>query len=226
MSCSPIQVEHPNIHVRHRNYAAVAADTLSSELGILSSSEPRLIIAPWRTVPKGTNGGVTFGGLVAGLCGSALISIIAGLMLPFKNSIEIKPVGLGESIVGGWTQQQKFMFVLAMTAAGFSGTIVDSLMGALFQASVVDLRTGRVIEGDGGRKVKFQTGKSWQTNGMPASVQEEKHHSSRRLEVGRDWLDNNAVNLLMAASVSVGAMMVACALWDVPVRAVWSSFWP
>jgi hypothetical protein len=42
-------------------------------------------------------------------------------------------------------------------------------------------------------------------------------HESRKVEVGKDILDNNAVNLLMAASVSLGAMGVACAIWEVPL---------
>ena len=42
------------------NYAAVTADTFSSELGILARSEPRLITSlSLRKVPRGTNGGVT-----------------------------------------------------------------------------------------------------------------------------------------------------------------------
>ena len=50
------------------NYAAVAADTLSSELGILSSATP-VLITSFRKVPRGTNGGVTLWGLFAGLAG-------------------------------------------------------------------------------------------------------------------------------------------------------------
>lgn len=40
-----------------------------------------------------------------------------------------------------------------MTAIGAAGSLLDSLLGALFQASVVDTRTGKIIEGDGGKKV-------------------------------------------------------------------------
>ena len=46
---------------------------------------------------------------------------------------------------------------------------------------------------------------------------------SRRVESGLGVLDNNAVNLLMAVLMSVGGMLIASRLWDVPLRTIWSS---
>lgn len=211
----------------------MAADTFSSELGILATSPPRLITAPWRSVPKGTNGGVTAAGLLAGASGAALISIVSGLLLPFCG-----PQGWTEL---SWTLQEKLGFVLAMMGVGFAGTLVDSLMGACLQASVVDVRTGKVVEGDGGQKVKLLSRKSWQrAEGASASgvdnasavkrgtatkdpAEQKQHEASRRLEVGWDVLDNNGVNIAMAASVSLAAMGGACLFWDVPVMAVFKA---
>lgn len=42
-------------------------------------------------------------------------------------------------------------------------------------------------------------------------------HESRRVESGRDWLDNNGVNLLMAATMSIGAMGIAQCYWGLDV---------
>src|SRR5690242_4568308 len=122
----------------YRNYAAVAADTFSSELGILSKTKPFLITAPWRTVPPGTNGGITTTGLAAGMYGSLGISLVAWLLIPFCKE---------------WDSRDSMRFAISMTFAGIAGTLLDSLLGALCQASVVDVQSGRVIEGEGGRKV-------------------------------------------------------------------------
>ncbi|CAN9146348.1 unnamed protein product [Alternaria alternata] len=224
------------------NYAAVAADTFSSELGILSKSKPHLITAPWRIVPPGTNGGVTATGLGAGLLGAFILSATSTLLVPFCKD---------------WSFSQKTAYTLALTAAGFGGTLLDSLLGALVQASVIDVHSGKVVEGEGGRRVlvrssnplhlskvgQIQSKVSSRSEGLngtaktsgvdtAASVKAsgtmlkagasgnavvDPQHESRKIEVGSDLLDNNAVNILMAAMVSVGAMIAACVIWDLPL---------
>ena len=70
------------------HYGAVAADTFGSELGILAKSTPVLVTAPWKKVPRGTNGGITIEGLSYGLFASFLITCIAYVgyyfMPPYK----------------------------------------------------------------------------------------------------------------------------------------------
>lgn len=146
-----------------------------------------------------------------------------------------------------------------MTLAGFSGTILDSLLGALVQASVVDVKSGRIVEGAGGKKVllhgnalnykktaalrnqisSHQDGKDGlaQTSGADAgfsvvasrnasrigAVRDKdviEQHESRRVEVGTDLLDNNAVNILMAATVAIGATVVACYQFGLPLTII------
>ncbi|KAL1969642.1 hypothetical protein VTN77DRAFT_8195 [Rasamsonia byssochlamydoides] len=125
------------------NYAAVAADTFSSELGILSKSKPRLITSPTlRVVPPGTNGGVTATGLLAGLFGAFTIAVTSLLLLPFCSDGQY-----------GWGFKERALWVVAVTLWGGLGSIVDSFLGGLLQASVLDKRTGKIVEGSGGRKV-------------------------------------------------------------------------
>ncbi|KAG9530401.1 hypothetical protein E4T50_05485 [Aureobasidium sp. EXF-12298] len=165
------------------SYAAAAADTLSSELGIMSPTSPVLITAPWRSVPRGTNGGVTITGLLAGLAGSVFISTLAYFTLPFSRM--------------AWTGDSKFVFWVVLTVAGFSGTLLDSLLGALVQVTVEDKSTGRVVEGDNGKRVKVTAGGS-------------------RVQRGMDLLNNNGVNFAMAATIAV----VGMAAWNLMVQKV------
>ncbi|KAJ5101998.1 Protein of unknown function DUF92 TMEM19 [Penicillium alfredii] len=229
------------------NYAAVAADTFSSELGILSTSKPRLVTSlTFREVPPGTNGGVTATGLAAGLLGSFTVALTSGLLLPFCPGSS----GLSDRVL--WT--------VAVTLWGVLGSVLDSVLGGLLQASVVDKRSGKVVEGSGGRKVLIHPASTKPTptsNGTTHSADttgstqirnteavanaatmrgsrvtgtsvgsqlgraHKESNESRRLESGHDWLDNNEVNLLMAATMSLGAMGVAQWVWGVDVREAW-----
>ncbi|KAJ5141850.1 hypothetical protein N7526_002845 [Penicillium atrosanguineum] len=200
------------------NYAATAADTFSSELGILSKSSPRLITSlTLRQVPPGTNGGVTAWGLVAGLLGSFTIALTSGIFLPFCAESSI---------------QDRLVWTVAISFWGLMGSVLDSVLGGLLQASVVDKRSGKVVEGSGGRKVLIHPGstKGAPTIGISESAesagsarlrkteavvdtvtlqgnqagQAHEGHESRRIETGHDWLDNNGVNTLMAALMSLG----------------------
>lgn len=212
MSISPIRDfillgMRVNVLTDNRNYAAVAADTFSSELGILSTSKPRLITAPWRVVPPGTNGGVTATGIMAGLLGAFIISITATILIPFCTPSPIFGV-----LQGDWETRSKLNFALAMTIVGLCGSLLDSLLGATLQASVVDVRSGKIVEGEGGRKVLVHDGS--------AAKKSDEKGESRRVEVGWDILSNNEVNLLMAASMSVVAMVGAAWVWNVPLKEV------
>ncbi|CAM1500990.1 Fc.00g101520.m01.CDS01 [Cosmosporella sp. VM-42] len=132
------------------NYAAVAADTFSSELGILSSSEPRLITSlTLRKVPRGTNGGVTLVGLGAGLMGSIIVVTAAMIFLPSCNPETAMHVGGGSP----WTTLERRKFMTFMVIWGTLGSVLDSILGAVFQRSVKDVRSGKIVEGEGGNRV-------------------------------------------------------------------------
>jgi uncharacterized protein (TIGR00297 family) len=220
------------------NYAAVAADTFSSELGILSKSPPRLITT-LRTVPPGTNGGVTLAGLLAGAAGSFCIALTSVLLLPFCP-ISSGPVGrvLMEGESRGWGIDDKVFWVLGITIWGLLGSVLDSVLGAVLQATVIDSRSLKVIEGHGGTKVLTHSGTTYgvkieadadlrhrkgtgkkDTSSDPKAS---KHQDSRRILSGADLLDNNQINLLMAAIMSVGGIAVASVFYDVPLSSILS----
>jgi uncharacterized membrane protein len=133
------------------NYAAVAADTFSSELGILSKSRPRLITSlNLRKVPPGTNGGVTGTGLAAGLLGSLIIVAASVALIPFCSPKDSIP---GTIDLRGWGFKDRQRFATAMALWGALGSVLDSLLGGWLQQSIVDTRSGRIVEGAGGKKV-------------------------------------------------------------------------
>ncbi|KAF4549224.1 Hypothetical protein D9617_23g006390 [Elsinoe fawcettii] len=147
------------------SYAAAAADTLSSELGILAKTSPFLIMPPFRKVSKGTNGGVTVEGLGAGLLGGAVIGAVH------------------------WAQYKDVSRAGAIALLGLGGSILDSILGALVQATVEDKATGKVVEGVNGRRALVTAGGS-------------------RVRRGRDLLNNNGVNFVMALTIGIAGLLV------------------
>lgn len=99
--------------------AAVNADTWSTELGILSRVNPRLI-TNGRVVEKGTSGAVSLAGTIAAAGGAAFIGLLAVLVWPAyagDASLAAAPIRL---------------FVIIV--AGLASAFVDSLLGATVQA--------------------------------------------------------------------------------------------
>ncbi len=116
---------------------SAAADTLATELGLLSSSKPRLITNLRRSVEKGVSGGVTLLGTFAGLSGAIVIALVS-VALRQANAPGIIS-GVGDALG---------LFV-ACSAGGFLGMIVDSLLGATVQEAYVSKTDGRLREKPG-----------------------------------------------------------------------------
>ncbi|MBT4870695.1 MAG: DUF92 domain-containing protein [Candidatus Diapherotrites archaeon] len=88
--------------------SAALADTLSSEIGYYSKSKP-ILITNFKKVVRGTDGGVTRLGELAGLFGSIIIASLYFIFIP-----------------------NLFHFFI-LIGAGMIGTNMDSLMGAQFE---------------------------------------------------------------------------------------------
>lgn len=95
-------------------------------------------------MPPGTNGGVTATGLLAGVPGAFTVALTSAILLPFR---------LDGDDQGHYYVTERVLWILAMTAWGALGSVLDSVLGGLLQASVVDKRSGKIIEGTGGKKV-------------------------------------------------------------------------
>lgn len=110
------------------SFAAANADTWSSEVGVLSRGRPRSILT-WRLVDPGVSGGVSVLGLSAGAAGSAAVALIGlGALALFGGAVPFAAAAT------------------AVTIGGFSGTVIDSLLGATVQAQYMDRETGAYTE--------------------------------------------------------------------------------
>lgn len=111
------------------SFAAANADTWASEVGVLSSRRPVSVLTG-RPLPRGTSGGVTWLGFAASAAGAAVIAVVFA-------------VGYGFQV--GWSRTL-FPVALVITAAGFLGSVVDSVLGATVQAQYEDRLTGSPTE--------------------------------------------------------------------------------
>ncbi len=95
--------------------ATVTADTLATEIGVLSKEA--YLLTTFKKAPRGLSGAVSWMGLLVSLLASSLIGVSALLINNYFNFTGIDSAAL----------------VLIPTVAGFFGALVDSLMGATIQ---------------------------------------------------------------------------------------------
>jgi uncharacterized protein (TIGR00297 family) len=93
--------------------ASANSDTWASEIGSLSKKQP-IYIKTFKRIDKGTSGAISLLGSVAALLGSLLISIISFWLFDLGPLLSL------------------FVFLL-----GFTGNIIDTLMGAFYQQAYV-----------------------------------------------------------------------------------------
>ncbi|NXN28499.1 TMM19 protein, partial [Nycticryphes semicollaris] len=112
--------------------ACSAGDTWASEIGsVMSKSKPRLITT-WEKVPVGTNGAVSFVGLLSSLLGGTAVGIAYFVtQLIFVTDLEISA--------------PQWPIIVFGAAAGLLGSIVDSYLGATMQYSGFDQNIGMVV---------------------------------------------------------------------------------
>lgn len=109
------------------HYACCTADTWASEVGILSTTRPRLAVSLFlRAVPHGTNGGMSLLGTAASLAGGGFI-------------------GLSYYALAGFEVSQRPMVYLA-ALCGVIGSLIDSVLGGVFQATYYSTERKCIVE--------------------------------------------------------------------------------
>ncbi len=118
--------------------AAVTSDTFSSELGVLDG--PPVMLLGFKKVHKGVSGGVTWLGMVAGLAGAVLVALAMLAVLPGIGSL-----GLGPNSIP--------IALIAVIVGGFSGTLIDSVLGYFEEKCTGNKYTSNLFASVGGSLV-------------------------------------------------------------------------
>ncbi|NPV90931.1 MAG: DUF92 domain-containing protein [Firmicutes bacterium] len=112
--------------------ATATADTWATEIGVLAKGRV-LSIRDWKKVERGTSGGVSLLGTLAGLTGALLIAAVGGVW------------GL---LFSGFYIPVEYI-IPPVTIGGFLGCLLDSVLGAAVQARYECSVCGLVTEKDG-----------------------------------------------------------------------------
>ena len=122
-----------SMYVAH--YACACGDTWASELGILSSETPRLITTLLiRKVPRGTNGGITILGTAASAAGGLFIGLVYWVF-----SLDV--------VTGFADPHHQYPIIVVGLISGFIGSVYDSILGGLLQATYYSKRRQCIVKG-------------------------------------------------------------------------------
>ena len=164
------------------SFASATADTWASELGVLSRAGP-VSLASFRPVPRGISGGISPVGILMSLVGAFLIAAIFAAENTFLHAVP-----------GGFMK-----LAAVVTAGGFAGSLLDSLLGATLQAQYAVEPSGDFPVSADMRRV---TERSRSPQGLP-----------NRLVRGLGFVNNDVVNFASCASVTLAAVLLAPVLF-------------
>ncbi|CCM00142.1 uncharacterized protein FIBRA_02169 [Fibroporia radiculosa] len=121
------------------HFACSLGDTLASELGILSRSPP-ILITTLKSVPPGTNGGMSVVGTLASIGGGLLMG------LTFATSLLIESAACRAQWIDIVLQLATWS-----TIAGGLGSLLDSFLGATIQRTRYSNITKRILTDESGK---------------------------------------------------------------------------
>ena len=159
------------------SFASSNADTWASELGVLSRRSP-VSLPGLRPVPRGISGGVSMAGCAASLAGAAFIALIFAAENLCLHVLS-----------GGFIRVAAFV-----AAAGFLGSLLDSLLGGTLQAQYVPADDGTKRA----RPALPVTERALTDRGAP-----------NRLARGLAFVNNDVVNFASCAAVTIAAILLS-----------------
>jgi len=135
------------------SFAGANADTWATELGWLNRRDP-VLLSSFKSVPKGTSGGVSLIGSLASLAGSSLVAGVAILTQSLGWAPQIsQPLG---------------NVFLLITIGGLVGSLVDSALGATLQVIYYcpqcDQQTEKTPQHSCGTQTRYLRGVTWLNN--------------------------------------------------------------
>lgn len=142
---------HPQLYVVGflSSIAVASADTSATELGLLSKETPRLI-TNFSEVQPGTSGGVTGMGFLGALVGASVMALGGAIVLFVVAPRFFTPqIGSAPAIIGAAYDPQSMHllgYLGAVIGGGFSGALIDSLLGATVQSKYACPRCERRTE--------------------------------------------------------------------------------
>ncbi|GAA5841006.1 hypothetical protein JCM3766R1_006636 [Sporobolomyces carnicolor] len=163
-------------------WSACCGDTFASELGILAKQAPILITRPFSgAVPRGTNGGCTAWGLVVSLAGGVYVGVVACVCLVAQGQI-------ASCRGSSWGIE----LIAVAGLSGLGGSLLDSLLGALFQPTYYSVSRKLVVH-------------SATTNRNSRDGADDKIVKIPGTAVFGPWLSNNGVNAVMGLATALVA---------------------
>lgn len=148
--------------------ATATADTWASEIGKLSSGKAFSILN-FKLMTKGLSGAITILGTTASFLGAGFIALVFGVYYY---------IVINQDLV------QAFVYFFIIAGFGFIGSLIDSYIGAAFQAKYKDPATGKIYE-----RIKLPT-------------------KSFILVSGFSLITNDIVNLLATTLTSILAVLL------------------
>ncbi|EIM84929.1 uncharacterized protein STEHIDRAFT_169791 [Stereum hirsutum FP-91666 SS1] len=179
------------------HFATCLGDTLASELGILSRTPP-ILLTTLRTVPPGTNGGLSILGTAASVGGGAIMGGVMwiGLVAENVNCREVLGFGMGGARGAGGSGGMALVGWGA--GAGLVGSMLDSLLGATLQRTQYSTSTHRILTDEG------STSKDGNKERNKERGREgEKEEEEIKVVSGIDVLTNNQVNLVASLATAL-----------------------